>query len=129
MILAITTGSTILYSIIVFLLVIIALVSILLIAKAKLSPQGEVKLKINDKELNVSPGSSLLSTLTGNGIFLPSACGGGGTCGMCKCQVTDGAMLTHRTVERNVNQAIARIEQLPTNLAKVTRIRLEELGA
>ncbi len=90
MILAITTGSTILYSIIVFLLVIIALVSILLIAKAKLSPQGEVKLKINDKELNVSPGSSLLSTLTGNGIFLPSACGGGGTCGMCKCQVTDG---------------------------------------
>ena len=90
MILAITTGSTILYSIIVFLLVIIALVSILLIAKAKLSPQGEVKLKINDKELNVSPGSSLLSTLTGNGIFLPSACGGGGTCGICKCQVTDG---------------------------------------
>lgn len=90
MILAITTGTTILYSIIVFLLVIIALVSILLVAKAKLSPQGEVKLKINDKELSVSPGSSLLSTLTGSGIFLPSACGGGGTCGMCKCQVTDG---------------------------------------
>ncbi len=41
----------------------------------------------------------------------------------------DIIMLTHRTVERNVNQAIARIEQLPTNLAKVTRIRLEELGA
>jgi homoserine dehydrogenase len=38
-------------------------------------------------------------------------------------------MLTHRTIERNVNAAIARIEQLPTNLAKVTRIRLEELGA
>jgi Na+-transporting NADH:ubiquinone oxidoreductase subunit F len=90
MILAITTGSTILYSIIVFLLVIIALVAMLLIAKAKLAPQGEVKLKINDREMTVSPGSNLLNTLSGNGIFLPSACGGGGTCGMCKCQIIDG---------------------------------------
>ncbi|MCK7537772.1 MAG: 2Fe-2S iron-sulfur cluster-binding protein [Marinilabiliales bacterium] len=38
--------------------------------------------------LVVSPGSNLLTTLSGNGIFLPSACGGGGTCGMCKCQIT-----------------------------------------
>jgi Na+-transporting NADH:ubiquinone oxidoreductase subunit F len=90
MILAITTGSTILYSIIVFLLVIIALVAVLLFAKAKLSPHGEVKLNINDRELVVSPGSNLLSTLSGNGIFLPSACGGGGTCGMCKCQIIEG---------------------------------------
>jgi Na+-transporting NADH:ubiquinone oxidoreductase subunit F len=90
MILAISTGSTILYSIIVFLLVIMALVGILLYARDKLAPKGEVVLKINDKTLEVAPGSNLLSTLSGNGIFLPSACGGGGTCGMCKCQITEG---------------------------------------
>jgi Na+-transporting NADH:ubiquinone oxidoreductase subunit F len=90
MVLAITTGSTVLYSIIVFLLVILMLVSVLIVARDKLSPKGEVNLHINDRELNVSPGSNLLSTLSSNGIFLPSACGGGGTCGMCKCQITDG---------------------------------------
>jgi len=90
MILAISTGTTILYSITVFLLVIMMLVGILLYAKAKLSPKGEVSLNINDRNLNVSPGANLLSTLSGNGIFLPSACGGGGTCGMCKCQIIEG---------------------------------------
>jgi Na+-transporting NADH:ubiquinone oxidoreductase subunit F len=90
MILAISTGITVLYSIIVFLLIVLLLVSILLYARDKLSPKGEVHLNINDRELNVSPGSNLLSTLSSNGIFLPSACGGGGTCGMCKCQITEG---------------------------------------
>lgn len=90
MILALSTGSTILYSITVFLLVIMFLVGILLYARDKLAPKGEVTLKINELELAVSPGSNLLSTLSGNGIFLPSACGGGGTCGMCKCQITEG---------------------------------------
>ncbi len=90
MVLALTTAGTILYSIIVFLIVILLLVSVLLYAKAKLTPQGEVSLKINDRELSVSPGSSLLNTLTSNEIFLPSACGGGGTCGMCKCQIESG---------------------------------------
>jgi Na+-transporting NADH:ubiquinone oxidoreductase subunit F len=90
MILALSTGSTILYSITVFLLVIMSLVGILLYARDKLAPKGQVNLKINDLEMAVSPGSNLLSTLSGNGIFLPSACGGGGTCGMCKCQITEG---------------------------------------
>ena len=90
MVLVITTGGTILYSIIVFLLVILMLVSILLLARDKLSPKGEVSVNINGRELTVSPGSNLLSTLSGNGIFLPSACGGGGTCGMCKCQIVEG---------------------------------------
>ena len=90
MILALTTAGTILYSIIVFLIVILLLVSVLLYAKARLTPQGEESLKINDRELSVSPGSSLLNTLTSNEIFLPSACGGGGTCGMCKCQIESG---------------------------------------
>jgi Na+-transporting NADH:ubiquinone oxidoreductase subunit F len=90
MILAVTTGTTLLYSIIVFLLVILMLVSVLLIARDKLAPKGMVNLHINEREMEVHPGSNLLSTLSSNGIFLPSACGGGGTCGMCKCQITEG---------------------------------------
>ncbi|MCX6321152.1 MAG: NADH:ubiquinone reductase (Na(+)-transporting) subunit F [Bacteroidia bacterium] len=90
MILALSTGGTILYSIIVFLIVILMLVGILLYARDKLAPKGQVNLHINDREIVVSPGSNLLSTLSGNGIFLPSACGGGGTCGKCKCQITEG---------------------------------------
>jgi Na+-transporting NADH:ubiquinone oxidoreductase subunit F len=90
MILALSTGGTILYSIIVFLIVILLLVGILLFARDKLAPKGHVTLNINEREIVVSPGSNLLSTLSGNMIFLPSACGGGGTCGMCKCQITIG---------------------------------------
>lgn len=90
MILAITTGQTILYSLIVFLVITLLLVSILILAKDKLSPKGKVKVLINDRELSVSPGTNLLATLSSNGVFLPSACGGGGTCGMCKCQIFEG---------------------------------------
>lgn len=90
MVLAVTTLGTIFYSIIVFLIIILLLVIMLLIAREKLSPKGDVTLHINDNNLVVSPGSNLLSTLSGNGIFLPSACGGGGTCGMCRCQIEEG---------------------------------------
>lgn len=90
MILAITTAGTILYSIIVFIFIILLLVTLLLFARDKLLPKGDVKLKINDRELTVSPGANLLSTLSSTSIFLPSACGGGGTCGMCKCQIIEG---------------------------------------
>ncbi len=90
MILAITTGQTILYSLIVFLVITLLLVSILILAKEKLSPKGKVSVLINDREMSVSPGSNLLSTLSNNGVFLPSACGGGGTCGMCRCQIVEG---------------------------------------
>ena len=80
----------ILISIAVFLVILLTLVIILLFARSKLIPQGEVKLQVNDKELEVPPGVTLLSTLSNQGIFLPSACGGGGTCAMCKCQVIEG---------------------------------------
>ncbi|MDX9725522.1 MAG: NADH:ubiquinone reductase (Na(+)-transporting) subunit F [Bacteroidales bacterium] len=91
MVLVITTLGTLLYSIIVFLVIILILVALLLFARDKLSPKGDVHLHINnDRVITVSPGSSLLSTLSSNGIFLPSACGGGGTCGMCKCQILEG---------------------------------------
>jgi len=78
-------------SVIVFLGVILFLIILLLYAKKKLTPQGDVKLIINeDKELITEPGSTLLNSLTDNQIYLPSACGGGGTCGMCKVQVMSG---------------------------------------
>ncbi|MBO7442381.1 MAG: 2Fe-2S iron-sulfur cluster binding domain-containing protein, partial [Paludibacteraceae bacterium] len=81
----------ILASIGVFLVVVLTLVAILLVAKKFLVASGPVKLKINgEQELEVESGSSLLSTLASNGVFLPSACGGKGACGQCKCQITEG---------------------------------------
>jgi len=90
MIFAVTTLGTVFSSIVIFLLVILLLVVILLYAREKLTPSGDVKLQINDREMRVSPGTNLLFTLSSNGIYLPSACGGGGTCGMCKCQILEG---------------------------------------
>ncbi len=91
MILNVSIGLVIGISVAVFLLVIMLLVAVLLYARKRLTPQGEVKLTINDeKEFTVSPGSTLLTTLSTQKIFLPSACGGGGTCAMCKCQVFEG---------------------------------------
>lgn len=84
-------GPTVITAVIVFLIVVLALVAILLYAKTKLSPSGPVKLIINgEKEIEVASGSTILSTLSEHKIFLPSACGGGGTCIQCKCQVTEG---------------------------------------
>ncbi len=91
MILLASNFSIILSAILVFLIVISLLVALLLYAKKKLTPQGEVTLTINDeREIKVEPGSTVLTTLSNNGIYLPSACGGGGTCAMCKCQVIEG---------------------------------------
>jgi len=88
--LAIST-TVIITGIVVFLSATLILVSVLLFAKAKLMPSGEVKLQINDEEpMVVEPGSTLLSTLGNNKILLPSACGGGGTCAMCRIQVPEG---------------------------------------
>ena len=85
-------GTVILTSVIVFLSVILLLVTVLLYARKKLTPQGDVTLTINEeKEIVTNPGSTLLSTLSQEKIFIPSACGGGGTCGMCKVQVHEGA--------------------------------------
>ena len=83
--------SVVLSSVAVFLVVILVLVAMLLLARKKLVPQGKVKLQINgEKTLEVDTGSSLLSTLASQKIFLPSACGGKGSCGLCRCRVTEG---------------------------------------
>lgn len=79
-------------SVVVFLGVILLLVAILLYVKKKLTPSGKVNIDINDGErkIETEPGNTLLSTLSNNKIFLPSACGGGGTCGMCRCRIVEG---------------------------------------
>ncbi len=89
---SLVSNSTVIFTgIMVFLIIILLLVSVLLYAKAKLTPKGKVKVTINHKDvIEVDPGATLLSTLSASKIFLPSACGGGGTCGMCRCQVHEG---------------------------------------
>ena len=83
--------SIVLISIAVFLVVVLIPVTVLVFVRKKLAPQGKVKININDeKEIEVEPGNSLLATLANEQIFLPSACGGGGSCGMCRCQVLEG---------------------------------------
>ena len=77
---------------IIFLLaIVLTLTAILLLAKTFLVSSGKVKITINgDKTIEVDGGSTLLTTLGNEGIFLPSACGGGGTCVQCTCQVISG---------------------------------------
>ncbi|MAS68877.1 MAG: NADH:ubiquinone reductase (Na(+)-transporting) subunit F [Flavobacteriaceae bacterium] len=83
--------TVIIASIVVFLAITFILVGMLLGVKARLMPSGPVKLFINgETDVEVSSGNTLLSTLGDNKIFLPSACGGGGTCIQCKCIVKDG---------------------------------------
>lgn len=84
-------GQFIIASIGVFLITILLLVILLLVAKRYLSPSGNVDIIINgDRKLTVGQGNSLMSTLTENGIFLSSACGGKASCGQCKVQVLQG---------------------------------------
>jgi Na+-transporting NADH:ubiquinone oxidoreductase subunit F len=79
------------YSILAFLVLILLMVFMLLYAKSKLVNSGAVKIKINgENEIEVGGGSTLLTTLGNNKIFLPSACGGGGSCLQCKCKVLEG---------------------------------------
>jgi Na+-transporting NADH:ubiquinone oxidoreductase subunit F len=83
--------STVIFAVVAFLVVIMGATAALLYAKQKLIAAGDVKLLINgETEVTVAPGSNLLTALSEQKIFLPSACGGGGTCAMCKCQVTEG---------------------------------------
>mgnify|MGYP001458028645 CR=1 FL=1 len=77
----------------VFMFIAYVLVTMLFIAEKKLISQEDVQIDINDdknKSFKVKPGGTLLSSLANQNIFVPSACGGGGTCGVCKCQVREG---------------------------------------
>ena len=83
--------TVLLTSVIVFLLITLLLVVVLLVAKKYLVPSGKVHITVNgDTTVEVETGSSLLSTLATQRIYLPSACGGGGSCAQCRCQVLEG---------------------------------------
>ena len=79
------------YGVLFFVLVVIALVVVILLAKKALVASGDVTITINEqKEIKVPAGGKLLGALAGEGIFISSACGGGGTCAQCKVKVLDG---------------------------------------
>ena len=92
---------------------ILVLVAVLMYAEKKLVAQGKIKVLINqdeEKSPDVAAGGNLLTVLSNQKIFLPSACGGGGTCGMCKCQVhagggdvlpTEKTLLTRKEIKDN----------------------------
>ncbi|MBI9070169.1 MAG: NADH:ubiquinone reductase (Na(+)-transporting) subunit F [Melioribacteraceae bacterium] len=93
-----------------FTLIVTLLVLVILFAKSKLVASGEAKITINsDKEISVGFGGKLLGALAEQEIYLPSACGGGGTCGECKCQVTEGGG-----------------DVLPTETSKLSRKQIKE---
>ncbi len=97
----------ILVAVVAFSAVILLLIVILLYARNKLVATGDVRIYINgekEKPLVVSAGSTLLSTLSSQKIFLPSACGGGGTCAMCKCQILEGGGDVLPTEEDHLNR-------------------------
>jgi Na+-transporting NADH:ubiquinone oxidoreductase subunit F len=80
-------------SVLVFTTIILLLVAVIQVASSKLVPAGDVQILINgdpDRSPKVKPGQTLLSALVSEKVFIPSACGGGGTCAMCKCQIFDG---------------------------------------
>ena len=81
----------ILYSVILFTAILLVLALLILIIRARLVPSGDVTIRINDeRDLAAATGGRLLGTLADSGIFVPSACGGGGTCGQCRVKVLDG---------------------------------------
>lgn len=101
-------SSIVITSIIAFTAVILLLVLVLLVAQSKLVQSGPVKIFVNGDEENpivTTAGSTLLSTLSAQKIFLPSACGGGGTCAMCKCKITDGGGDVLPTEEGHLSRA------------------------
>ena len=98
----------ILLSIAVFTGIVLVLVLILNFAESKLLPQSDMKITVNnEREILVRPGGTLLNALASDTIYLPSACGGGGTCAMCRCQVLDGGgeILPTETGHINRNDA------------------------
>ncbi len=97
--------------VIMFCAVVLSLVGVLLAAKAKLVPSGDVRILINDDEskaITTPAGDTLLNTLTANKIFIPSACGGKGSCGVCKVDVHEGGGALLPTEEGHINRREAR---------------------
>jgi len=103
--------TTIIFGTVGFATIILLLVAVLLVAKAKLVASGDVHININDdtdNSLTTAGGSTLLNTLSANRIFIPSACGGKGSCGVCKVNVLEGGGALLPTEEGHVSRGEAR---------------------
>ncbi|HMP73658.1 MAG TPA: NADH:ubiquinone reductase (Na(+)-transporting) subunit F [Kiritimatiellia bacterium] len=109
-VLAVFDPTYVVASVAVFTGVIIFLVVGLMVASRKLQPGGTVTIDINDgkKKIEIAPGTNLLAALSESGVFLPSACGGGGTCAMCKCQVLEGGGSILPTETGHINKQEAK---------------------
>jgi Na+-transporting NADH:ubiquinone oxidoreductase subunit F len=95
----------IILGILLFTLIVISLVYVILFARSKLVPDGDVTLRINgEKEIKVPVGGKLLGTLSENGLFVASACGGGGTCAQCRVQIHDGGGSLLPVEEAHINR-------------------------
>ncbi|OOZ46937.1 NADH:ubiquinone reductase (Na(+)-transporting) subunit F [Solemya velum gill symbiont] len=91
--------------VVLFTVIVIALVFVILAAKSKLVPSGDIAILINgEKEIHTSPGGKLLQALADAGIFVPSACGGGGTCAQCRCKVFEGGGSILPTEESHISK-------------------------
>lgn len=111
-------------SVVVFILIVLLLAFLILTAKARLLPQGDVQIIINgnqDEPLTVKPGSSLLSTLASHDLFLASACGGGGTCAMCTCRVFEGGGEVLPTETNHLNR-----RDVKDNLRLACQVKVKE---
>ncbi|MEC9091098.1 MAG: 2Fe-2S iron-sulfur cluster-binding protein, partial [Planctomycetota bacterium] len=95
--------------VLVFTGVVLGLVAVIIVAKSYLIPPGDVKILINDqKEISVPQGGKLMGALADGGIFVSSACGGGGTCAQCKVNITEGGGDILATEKTHINKREAR---------------------
>lgn len=119
--------STVVLGVALFTMIIIALVFIILFARSKLVAEGDVHLLVNgEKDLVVKPGSKLLGALADKGLFISSACGGGGTCGQCKVKVMEGGGTLLPTEEGHINRRQAACgERLACQVAVKQDMKIE----
>ena len=120
--------TTILTAVAIFILTIVGLVAVLMIARSKLVASGEVTIIVNgdeSKPIRTNAGSTLLNTLAAREIFIPSACGGKGTCGVCKVDVHEGGGAMLPTEESHISRGDGSICMLSECLPKICRIPLQ----
>ncbi|TXH62875.1 MAG: 2Fe-2S iron-sulfur cluster binding domain-containing protein, partial [Thiothrix sp.] len=119
--------TTILLGVALFISMILGLVYIILVARQRLVPQGDVHILVNgEKDLVVNPGGKLLGALADKGLFISSACGGGGTCGQCRVKVLEGGGSLLPTEEGHINRReAAACERLACQVAVKQNMKVE----
>ncbi|MGL5470535.1 MAG: 2Fe-2S iron-sulfur cluster-binding protein, partial [Shewanella sp.] len=121
--------STIIFGVVMFTLIILALVLVILFAKSKLVPTGDITISINgdpEKAIVTQPGGKLLTALAGAGVFVSSACGGGGSCGQCRVKIKSGGGDILPTELDHISKGEAREgERLACQVAMKTDMELE----